>query len=237
MDIAEKSAVLLKNQDNILPLKKEGVSIAVIGPLAHDKTSPLGNWRLAAKDEQAISLWEGLSNHSSDNKLTLASGIQLLEKSPAFSQPTVVNQTDTTGMAEAVRAASEAEFVILAVGEHGMMSGESRSRSKLDLPGLQMQLLDEIRKVNENIILVLNTGRPLILTDIEPKVKAILLSWHLGDQHGPALANLLYGDANPSGKLPMTFPRSLGQIPVYYNHYSTGRPSSAKSERCFSFTL
>jgi beta-glucosidase len=227
LDIAEKSAVLLKNQDNTLPLKKEGVSIAVIGPLAHDKTSPLGNWRLAANDKQAISLWEGLSQHPSNNKLALASGIQLLKKSPAFSQPSVVNQTDTSGMAEAVRAAGEAEFVILAVGEHGMMSGESRSRSKLDLPGLQMQLLDEIRKVNDNIILVLNTGRPLILTDIEPKVKAILLSWHLGDQHGPALANLLYGDANPSGKLPMTFPRSLGQIPVYYNHYSTGRPSSA----------
>lgn len=233
LNISEKSAVLLKNRGSILPLKKKGVSIAVIGPLAHDKTSPLGNWRLAAKEDQAISLWEGLSEHPSDNKLTLASGIQLLKNSPAFSQPTVVNASDTSGMAEAVRAARNADVVILAIGEHGMMSGEGRSRAHLHLPGLQSELLDAVHAVNENIILVLNTGRPLVLTDIEPKVKAILLAWHLGDQHGPALANLLYGDANPSGKLPMTFPRSLGQIPVYYNHYSTGRPSSANPRDVF----
>jgi len=227
LELAEKSAVLLKNQGDILPLQKKGLSIAVIGPLGQDKTSPLGNWRLAAKEEQAISLWEGLSQHQATNELTFSSGVRLLEKSPAFSQPIEINVSDTSGIADAVRAAEKADVVILAIGEHGMMSGEGRSRAQLNLPGLQNDLLNAVQKVNENIVLVLHTGRPLVLTDIEPKVKAILLAWHLGDQHGPALANLIYGDATPSGKLPMTFPRGLGQIPIYYNHYSTGRPSSA----------
>jgi len=123
--------------------------------------------------------------------------------------------------------------VILALGEHGMMSGEGRSRAHLDLPGLQNELLEAVHAVNENIILVLHTGRPLVLTKIEPKVKAILLAWHLGDNHGQALARLLYGDANPSGKLPMTFPRDKGQIPVYYNHYNTGRPAQAHKDEVF----
>jgi len=227
LELAEKSAVLLKNQGDILPLQKKGLSIAVIGPLGQDKTSPLGNWRLAAKEEQAISLWEGLSQHQATNELTFSSGVRLLEKSPAFSQPIEINVSDTSGIADAVRAAEKADVVILAIGEHGMMSGEGRSRAQINLPGLQNDLLNAVQKVNENIVLVLHTGRPLVLTDIEPKVKAILLAWHLGDQHGPALANLIYGDATPSGKLPMTFPRGLGQIPIYYNHYSTGRPSSA----------
>lgn len=233
LEIAEKSVVLLKNQDDILPLQKEGISIAVIGPLANDKTSPLGNWRLAAKEEQANSLWEGVSQYPSTNELTLSSGIKLVKKSPTFSQPMKVNMSDKAGMGKAVRAAENADVVILAVGEHGMMSGEGRSRALLDLPGLQNELLDSIHAVNQNIVLVLNTGRPLVLTDIEPKVKAILLSWHLGDQHGPALANLIYGDTNPSGKLPMTFPASLGQIPVYYNHSSTGRPFSENADDVF----
>src|SRR6056297_496703 len=227
LELAEKSAVLLKNQGDILPLQKKGLSIAVIGPLGQDKTSPLGNWRLAAKEEQAISLWEGLSQHQATNELTFSSGVRLLEKSPAFSQPIEINVSDTSGIADAVRAAEKADVVILAIGEHGMMSGEGRSRAQLNLPGLQNDLLNAVQKVNENIVLVLHIGRQLVLTDIEPKVKAILLAWHLGDQHGPALANLIYGDATPSGKLPMTFPRGLGQIPIYYNHYSTGRPSSA----------
>jgi len=233
LDIAEKSVVLLKNQDDILPLQKEGISIAVIGPLANDKTSPLGNWRLAAKEEQANSLWEGVSQYPSTNDLTLSSGIELVKKSPLFSQPMKVNMSDTAGMGRAIRAAENADIVILAVGEHGMMSGEGRSRAHLDLPGMQNELLDAIHAVNENIVLVLNTGRPLVLTDIEPKVKAILISWHLGDQHGPALANLIYGDTNPSGKLPMTFPASPGQIPVYYNHTSTGRPFSENADDVF----
>jgi beta-glucosidase len=233
LDIAEKSAVLLKNDNAILPLAKSGLSIAVIGSLANDKTSPLGNWRLAAAEEQAVSLWEGLSQFPSSNQLTLAPGMPLLEESPAFSQPAVVNLSDTSGMAQAIRAAESADVVILAVGEHGMMSGEGRSRANLDLPGLQNQLLDEIYAVNENIILVLNTGRPLVLTDIEPKVKSILLAWHLGDQHGNALANLIYGKINPSGKLPMSFPRNRAQIPVYYNHYSTGRPGSSNPRDVF----
>jgi len=233
LELAERSAVLLKNRENILPLASSGLKVAVIGPLGNDKTSPLGNWRLAAKENQAISLWEGLSQHQATNELTFSPGVRLLEKSPAFSQAAVINVSDTSGMADAVRAAEQADVVILAMGEHGMMSGEGRSRAHLNLPGLQSKLLNAIHEVNENIVLVLNTGRPLVLTDIESKVKAILLAWHLGDHHGQALANLIYGDATPSGKLPMTFPRALGQIPIYYNHYSTGRPSSANPRDVF----
>ncbi len=233
LDLAEKSAVLLKNENDILPLAKSGLTIAVIGPLAQDKTSPLGNWRLAADKGQAISLWEGLSHFPTENEMTHGTGVQLLEKSPQFSQPAVVNLSDTTGMAEAVKLARNADVVLMALGEHGMMSGEGRSRSSLNLPGLQTQLIEKVYSVNENIVLILHAGRPLILTDIEPKVKAILMAWHLGDNHGSALANLIYGDANPSGKLPMTFPATMGQIPVYYNHYSTGRPSSQNSGDVF----
>lgn len=233
LDIAQKSVVLLKNEDDVLPLSKTGLKLAVIGPLANDKTSPLGNWRLAADEEQAVSLWEGLSRYKSDNTLRLAAGVNLIDQSPAFSQMAEIDYSDRSDLPNAIREARNADVVILALGEHGMMSGEGRSRGQLGLPGLQDELLEAVYAVNKNIILVLNTGRPLVLTDIEPKVKAILVGWHLGDHHGTALTNILYGEVNPSGKLPMSFPKDRGQIPVYYNHFNTGRPNQSRPGEVF----
>lgn len=127
-------------------------------------------------------------------------------------------------MEEAVEAAKNAELVIMVLGEHGFMSGEGRSRTDLGLPGLQQDLLKAVLAANKNVVLVLMNGRPLTLPWEKEHVPAILETWHLGSQSGHAIAQVLFGDYNPSGKLPMTFPRSVGQLPLYYNHYATGRP-------------
>ena len=140
-----------------------------------------------------------------------------------------VNDTDTSGTYSALKLAEESDYVITVLGEHGFQSGEGRSRSKIKLPGLQEQFLKEIYKVNKNIILVVMTGRPLDLSWAGKNLPAIVVSWHLGTMSGEAISSILYGDSNPSGKLPMSFPRSVGQIPVYYNPKSTGRPGPSES--------
>lgn len=223
LDLAKKSIVLLKNENNLLPLAKSGEKITVIGTLADDKTSPLGNWRLASDDETAVSLIEALKARKG-NEITFVAGPKLLEKSPMFHENSAVNTTDRTGFDEAVAAAKNAETVIMVLGEHGMQSGEGRSRANIDLPGLQQELLEAVYAVNSNVILVLSNGRPLAITWAAENVPAILETWQLGTQSGHAIAAVLYGDYNPSGKLPMTFPRHVGQIPIYYNYKSTGRP-------------
>ncbi|GGF66861.1 beta-glucosidase [Wenyingzhuangia marina] len=224
LDIAKKSIVLLKNDDNILPLKKEGQNIAVIGALASDKTSPLGSWRIAAKDSTAVSVLEGLSVYKG-NKITYAKGTELVLGTPDFTTEVKINTTDKSGFAEAKSIAKNADVVIMVLGEHGFQSGEGRSRTELDLPGLQQELLEEVYKVNTNIVLVLNNGRPLTLGWADAHIPSILECWQLGTQSGNAIAQVLYGDYNPSGKLPMSFPRSVGQLPLYYNYKNTGRPT------------
>lgn len=223
LDIAKKSIVLLKNKNQLLPLKKEGLNISLIGPLSNDKNSPLGSWRLAADDSTAVSVLEGLQAYNK-NRIIHSKGVDLVKENPSFALETKINTTDKTGISEAVESARNADVVIMVLGEHGFQSGEGRSRADLELPGLQQELLEEVFKVNKNIVLVLMNGRPLTINWANDHIPAIVEAWHLGSQSGNAIAQVLYGDYNPSGKLPMTFPRSVGQIPIYYNHKNTGRP-------------
>ncbi|MGG5486450.1 beta-glucosidase BglX [Gaetbulibacter sp. PBL-D1] len=224
LDMAKKSIVLLKNENNVLPLKKEGQKIAVIGALANDKTSPLGSWRIGADDGTAVSVLEGLKAYSG-NQVTYAKGADLVYGQTVFARELDINVSDKSGFAEAKQVAKQADVVIMVLGEHGFQSGEGRSRADIDLPGVQQELLEEVYKVNKNIVLVLNNGRPLSINWADEHIPAIVEAWHLGTQSGNAIAQVLYGDYNPSGKLPMTFPRSVGQLPLYYNSKSTGRPN------------
>ncbi len=223
LDIAKKSIVLLKNEGGLLPLPKEGKKIALIGPLAEDKNSPLGNWRLASDDHTAISVVEGMQAYPS-NELTVSQGVALIEGETSFPSHVKLNEDDRSGMSKAVKIAKKADVVIMVLGEHGFQSGEGRSRSNLGLPGLQQELLEAVYKVNKNIVLVLMNGRPLALPWADDHIPAIVEAWQLGTQSGHAIAQVLYGDYNPSGKLPMTFPRDVGQVPIYYNYKNTGRP-------------
>jgi len=223
LDMAKKSIVLLKNEKNLLPLKKSGHKIALIGALANDKNSPLGSWRIAADDNTAVSVLEGMQQYK-DNQLVFEKGADLLSQKATFLTETVFNTTDKSGFEAAKKAAKTADVVVMVLGEYGFQSGEARSRTDLNLPGLQQELLEEIYKVNPNIVLVLNNGRPLTIPWAAEHIPAIVEAWQLGTQTGNAVAQVLYGDYNPSGKLPMSFPRNVGQVPVYYNKYSTGRP-------------
>ncbi|MFL1896316.1 beta-glucosidase BglX [Aquimarina sp. 2-A2] len=223
LDIAKKSIVLLKNEKQLLPLKKEGQKIALIGALASDKNSPLGSWRIGADDDTAVSVLEGMQEYKG-NTLMYAKGADVSVGKTAFIKEVKINTTDTSEFNEAVKAAQQADVVVMVLGEVGFQSGEGRSRTELDLPGVQQELLEEVYKVNKNIVLVLNNGRPLAINWADEHIPAIVEAWHLGSQSGHAIAQVLYGDYNPSGKLPMTFPRHVGQTPMYYNYKNTGRP-------------
>lgn len=230
--MAKKSIVLLKNDNDILPLKKSGQKIALIGALANDKTSPLGSWRIAAEDNTAVSVLEGLQKYSG-NQLTFSKGADVAVGRTQFIWETKINTTDKTGFDEAITNAKQADVVIMVLGEHGLQSGEGRSRTEIDLPGVQQELLEAVYKVNPNIVLVLNNGRPLAIPWAAEKIPAILEGWQLGTQSGNAIAQVLYGDYNPSGKLPMSFPRNVGQLPLYYNYKNTGRPIMNEPESVF----
>lgn len=223
LDVAKKSIVLLKNEKGILPLKKSGQKIALIGALANDKNSPLGSWRIASDDNTAVSVLEGMQKYKG-NVLTFEKGADLTVGKTTFIDELVFNTTDKSGFDAAKKVAASADVVVMVLGEHGFQSGEGRSRTNLDLPGVQQELLEEVYKVNPNIVLVLNNGRPLALPWAAEHIPAIVEAWHLGTQTGNAVAQVLYGDYNPSGKLPMSFPRNVGQVPIYYNNYNTGRP-------------
>jgi len=226
-DMAKRSMVLLKNEKKLLPLQPQKKKIAVIGAMAADKNSPLGNWRLAAKDSSAVSLLEGFD--AAGITYQYAPGVNLVAEGPVhFVQELAINSYDTSGMAYAVDIAKDADVVVMMLGEHGLQSGEGRSRAQLNLPGLQQQLLEAVYAVNPNIVLVLTTGRPLAITWAAEHIPAILLAWQPGSQSGHAITDVLLGQYNPSGKLPMTFPRSDRQLPIYYNHFSTGRPGPKK---------
>ncbi len=232
LDMAKKSIVLLKNDKGLLPLKKSGQKIAIIGALANDKTSPLGSWRIAADDESAVSVLEGMSKYQG-NHITYAKGADVAIGRTQFIWETKINMTDKSEFPEAIAVAKTADVVVMVLGEHGLQSGEGRSRAEIDLPGVQQELLEEIFKVNPNVILVLNNGRPLAIPWAAENIPAIVEAWQLGTQSGNAIAQVLYGDYNPSGKLPMTFPRNVGQLPLYYNHKNTGRPTMNEPESVF----
>ena len=225
-EVAKKSIVLLKNQDEILPLQKSGKTIAVIGELAESKDVPLGSWRAQAVPNSAVSLLEGIQNAvDNQNNVLFAKGPDYVIGERSFATELEFNTTDRSGMAEAKRAASRADVVVIALGEDCFQSGEGRSQTEITMKGLQDELLEEIYSVNKNVVVVLMNGRPLQINWMADNVPAIVEAWHLGSEAGNAIADVLFGDYNPAGKLPVSFPRDVGQLPLYYNHLSTGRPA------------
>ena len=224
-DVARKSIVLLRNEGGVLPLAKDVRSIAVIGPLAADKDTPLGSWRAQAEANSAVSLLEGIKAAvSPSTRVVHAEGAALVTGPRNFATPLQFNTTDRSGFAAAVEAARGAGVVVVAVGEDAYQSGEGRSQADIGLKGLQEELLREVHAANPNVVVVLMNGRPLVLGWMAEHVPAIVEAWHLGSQAGHAIADVLFGDHNPSGKLPASFPRHVGQLPMTYSHKSTGRP-------------
>lgn len=227
-DVAKKSIVLLKNENNVLPITDKIKRIAVIGPLANDKDAPLGNWRGNSDPNTAVSLLEGITK-AAENKFEIvyAEGCKLTTNYPhTFFSPVEINNNDRSGFADAISAAKKADAVIVALGETAYMSGECRSYADISLKGLQVELLREIKKTGKPVIIALFTGRPLVLTDAVEHADAILNCWLLGSESGNAIADVVFGKYNPSAKLPASFPYHVGQIPVFYEELPTGRPNN-----------
>lgn len=231
-EMAEESFVLLKNEEDILPLQQKE-KVAFIGPFGEEK-GLLGAWALFSEREDTVTVREGVERLSPGQ--CWAKGCGILEKGQKWLRGYVTVESMAAGgqteeaseaslMEEATKAAGKAEKVVLLLGEHELESGESGSCGNIGIPPTQLQLLKEITKVNENVILVVFSGRPLILTEALPYAKAVLIAWMPGTEGGNALANIIYGVKNPSGRLTMTLPYHMGQIPIYYNGFSTGRPT------------
>lgn len=224
-DVARRSIVLLKNEGGLLPLRKDVKSLAVIGPLAADKDAPLGNWRGQGAANSAVSLLEGVKAVVSPaTEVLYAEGVRLVTGPRNFMARSVYNATDRSGIPAAVEAARKAEVVLLAIGEDAFQSGEGRSQADLGLKGLQEELLRAVVEANPKVVVVLANGRPLAIPHVVDAVPALVETWLLGSQSGHAIADVLFGDFNPSGKLPVSFPRHVGQMPLYYAHKNTGRP-------------
>jgi len=211
-DIARKSIVLLKNDNKILPLQKNQ-KIALIGPLADNKSELIGSWSGSGNANDCVSLREGLNTAN-----------------VSFALGCPVEGDDRSGFAAAIQAAQNADVVVVAVGEKASMSGEAAARANLSLPGVQEELVVELIKTGKPVVVVLMNGRPLTIPRIAEKAGAILETWWLGTEAGNAIADVLLGNYNPSGKLPMTFPRSVGQVPIFYNYKNTGRPYDPNSK-------
>lgn len=220
-EIARKSIVLLKNDHGALPLQ-QGERIALIGALAADKDAPLGNWRAHAEAHSAMSVLEAFEE--AQLNFEYSHGVHVQWGDAGFEYPVHINTDNWEGFDEAVEAARQADKVVLVLGETARQSGEGRSRVDLGFPGLQQQLLEAVHAANPNLVLVVMSGRPLVLSWADAHVPAIVQAWHLGHRAGRAITDVLTGKENPSGKLPMSFPRSVGQLPLYYNHMNTGRP-------------
>jgi beta-glucosidase len=214
-EAARQAIVLLKNEHDLLPLAKNQKAIAVIGPLADDRADLLGCWHAHGAPSSAITLLEGIRTHvPASTQVLYARGCGFAEE-------------PEPELSDALSIANKADVIILAIGESSGMSGEGQSRSSLDLPGRQDELLQILAALNKPLIVVLMNGRPLSVGREADRVPAVLETWFLGTESGNAIADVLFGDVNPSGKLPVTFPRSVGQVPMYYNHMSGGRPASA----------
>jgi len=230
-EIAAKSFVLLKNQNNILPLKKSG-TIALIGPLADAKENMSGTWSVAADPTNYKSLVTALKDAAgSKARIIYAKGANLDADSAFEARATVFGKSlhrdprpATEILQEALKAAEKADVIVAAVGESAEMSGESSSRSNIQIPQIQQDLLKALLKTGKPVVLVLFTGRPLDLTWESKNVPAILNVWFGGSEAGDAISDVLFGEVNPSGKLTATFPQNVGQVPLYYNHKNTGRP-------------
>ncbi|MEN2399614.1 glycoside hydrolase family 3 N-terminal domain-containing protein [Flavobacterium sp. MC2016-06] len=222
LEVAEKSIVLLKNDNQTLPLSKNLKTIAFIGPMVKEYKANMGFWSVELPDvdynKWIVSQWDGVQNKVGKNtKLLYAKGCE-------------VDGDNKDGFAEAVAAAKQADVVVLSIGERRDMSGEAKSRSDLHLPGVQEDLVKAIQATGKPVVVLVNAGRPLIFNWTADNVPAIVYTWWLGTEAGTAIADVLFGDYNPSGKLPMTFPREVGQVPIYYNHFSTGRPAKDENQ-------
>jgi len=207
-----ESCVLLKNPDHLLPIPENAGIIAVIGPLGDSKKDMLGNWSAGGSWEKCITLLEGIKNRADDKTVVL------------YEPGCNISDDDRGGFDAALNLAMKADFIILALGENGWMSGEASSRSSIGLPGVQNELAETIVKTGKPVAVVLFNGRPLAIARLNNLPVAILETWFGGTQAGNGIADVLFGDVNPSGKLTMTFPRDVGQIPVFYNAKNTGRP-------------
>lgn len=221
--VAEKSIVLLKNENHLLPLNKQTKTIALIGPFIKAVRDNLGFWSYQWPDDTAriTTIFQGIQNKvSADTKLLYAKGCE-------------INDSSTAGFGEAINIAKQADVVIMSVGEASDWSGEAKSRSNLHLPGMQEDLIKAIYATGKPVVVMINAGRPLIFNWTADNVPAILYTWWLGTKAGDAIADVLFGDYNPSAKLPISFPRTEGQIPIYYDHFKTGRPATSDSDRFY----
>ena len=222
-DMAKKSIVLLKNDRQTLPISKQTKTIALIGPFIKAKSDNLGFWSYDWPDDSAriVSVWDGVkSKVGTDTKMLYAKGCN-------------INDTSTAGFAEAIEMAKQADVIVMNVGEARDMSGEAKSKSSIRLPGVQEDLIKAMQATGKPVVVMINAGRPLIFNWVADNVPAILYTWWLGTEAGNAIADVLFGDYNPSAKLPMTFPLTEGQIPIYYNYYNTGRPATSDSDRFY----
>ncbi|GFM55204.1 beta-glucosidase BglX [Pseudomonas capsici] len=230
-DVARKTLVLLKNQNETLPLKKEG-TIAVIGGLAKSQLDMLGSWSAAGRPHQSVTVYDGLANAVGDKaKLVYARGANVSDNEHILNYLNFIEHEVEVDprpaqemIDEAVKVAEQSDVIVAVVGESRGMSHESASRSSLNIPGKQRDLIKALKATGKPLVLVLMNGRPLVLVDENEQADAILETWFPGTEGGNAVADVLFGDYNPSGKLAMSFPRSIGQLPVYYAHLNTGRP-------------
>lgn len=216
-DLARRSCVLLKN-NGVLPLKTAGLTVALVGPLADAPLEQLGAWRGQGKKRDSVTVRAALAEIYPGARLRYARGC-------------AVRGTGTRGFAAARAAAAEADVVVAVLGEDSLQTGESTSRTSLDLSGPQGALLQELHATGKPVVLLLMTGRPLTIESVEPFADAILVPWHPGTMGGPAIADVLTGAYNPSGRLPVTWPRTVGQIPIFYAHKNSGRPEPQPSEK------
>lgn len=230
-ELVAKSVVLLKNDNNALPLKKSG-SIALVGPLANDHMNQLGTWAVSGDPTKSVSIMQGIQDVvGSAVKINYAKGAnitddpELAKRANVFGTRVEVDGRKPEDMvAEAVAAANVSDVVVAVLGEASEMTGEAASRTDITIPESQIKLLNALAATGKPIVLVVQSGRPLVLTGAPQKANAILEAWFGGIESGHGVADILFGDRNPSGKLTMTFPRSVGQVPIYYNHLNTGRP-------------
>jgi beta-glucosidase len=221
-DMARKSIVLLKNENNLLPISKSTKTIALVGPMVKRVRENLGFWSIEFPDSSyIISQWQGIQNKA-------GSGTNLL-----YAEGCDITDTSRAGFAEAIKVAQQADVVIMSVGERRDMSGEAKSRADIHLPGVQEELIKAIYATGKPVVVMINAGRPLVFNWTADHVPAILYTWWLGSEAGNAIADVLFGDYNPSAKLPISFPRTEGQIPIFYSHLNSGRPATSDSDRFY----
>jgi beta-glucosidase len=218
---ARESIVLLKNEPvngkPLLPLSKDVKKIAIIGPLGDNQMDLQGSWHASGLESDVVTIRAGIQMAAPKATVSYAKGCGFEGK-------------DQNGFEEAIRIAGDADVVILAIGENYIQNGEAASRTNIDLPGVQNELIAELAKLNKPMVALVGAGRPLTITALHEQVPAILNTWHLGTMHGAAVADVLFGDYNPSGKITMTFPRNVGQIPIFYNTKRLGRPFDEKEK-------